>query len=558
MASQRSPRGRTCFYDPATHIWTGLPTPPLFNVNQSLGQLVLTMLRRCDPQHITQINADAGHAVTCGEMYLRTVRVAEHLQRLGYGKDTPMAALASRNGEHVAPVMFACFTLGIPINTLDPGFTVADFAHMFRITRPVLVFCESDILEVVREGAKQANLEPVFVLFETQVAGFRHVQELLEPTGTEELFLAPTLEDPASHLAVILCSSGTTGLSKGVSYTHAFCIVNLPSLWRMAPTDRLLAFSSLYWLSGFASLIIGTIAQATRIVTRDPYTPELSLEILQRHGVTIAFFSPYQSNLLVHVLRSTTVSLPKLRLLLCGGARVSRQLYHGLRQMLPPTTTIQIGYGMSESCLISLTEGNDYRDDCVGTLQARAEARIVDGETGTRFLPPGESGEIRLRVPVPFAGYYGDPVATTGTIGPDGWIATGDIGYFDEDGHLYVIDRKKDIIKYAGYQISPTELESFVKQMPEVLECCVVGVPANENDLPAALVLRSPRSAEDPTLAERIVRFVEQQVSDYKRLRGGVYFVDELPLTPSGKIVRRKCLEVVQRMRDQVASAAQG
>uniref|UniRef100_A0A182PL24 AMP-dependent synthetase/ligase domain-containing protein n=1 Tax=Anopheles epiroticus TaxID=199890 RepID=A0A182PL24_9DIPT len=550
MDSKGIRRGHSSRYDPVTHIWAGLPTPPLFNIHQSVGQLILSTLQRSDPEHVTQICADLdrGRTVSCREMYLRTVRIAEHLAQLGYGKDTPMAAMASRNGEHVAPVMFACFALGIPINPLDTAFNVADFVHMFSVTRPVLVFCESDILDVVREAAKRASINPECILFEDRVKGYKHVLDLLEPTGTEDLFVPATIEDPSSHIAAILCSSGTTGLSKGVSYSHAFCIANMPSLWHMTPSDCLLAFSSLYWLSGFASLIIGTVAQATRLITREPYTPELAVDMMQRHHVTIAFFSPYQSNLLVHEPLLTKANLPLLRLLLCGGARVSKQLYQSLRRCLPSHTSIQIGYGMSESCLISLTDDN-YRDDCVGTLQARAEARIVDAETGQHGLCPGEPGEIMLRVQIPFMGYYGNPAATAEIIGPDRWIRTGDIGYFDEDGHLYVIDRKKDIIKYAGNQISPTELEVLAKQMPGVLECCVVGLPAEGTDLPAALVIRAPGDVGDSITADKVRHYVDQQVSDSKRLRGGVYFTEEMPLTPSGKIVRRKCLEIVQNIR---------
>uniref|UniRef100_A0A182RKC9 AMP dependent ligase n=1 Tax=Anopheles funestus TaxID=62324 RepID=A0A182RKC9_ANOFN len=552
MADKQIKRGGNCHYDPLTHIWTGLSTPPLYDINQSIGQLILTKLQRCDPEHVTQISADIdqGRPVTYGEMYLRTVRIAQHLSQLGYGKDTPMAALASRNGEHVAPVMFACFALGIPINTLDVAFNVTDFAHMFGITRPVLVFCESNILSVVREAAKRAMIDPQYILFEDHINGYRHVLELLEPTSTEELFEPAVLDDPSTHLAAILCSSGTTGLPKGVSYSHSFCIANLTSLWHMEPNDCLLAFSSLYWLSGFASLIIGTIAQATRLITREPFTPQLAIDIMEQHRVTIAFFSPYQSNLLVHEPLLKAKPFPVLRLLLCGGARVSKQLYASLRSCLPSHTLIQIGYGMSESCLISLTDGYSYRDDCVGTLQARAEARIVDDETGQRGLPPGEAGEILLRVQVPFSGYYGNKTATVDMMGSDGWIRTGDIGHFDTDGHLYVIDRKKDIIKYAGNQISPTELEVLIKQIPGVLECCVVGVPDEGTDLPAALIIRTPGLIGDAVSAEQVQQYVDAEVSNYKRLRGGVYFTSEMPLTPSGKIVRRKCLEIVQNIRE--------
>uniref|UniRef100_A0AAG5DX48 AMP-dependent synthetase/ligase domain-containing protein n=1 Tax=Anopheles atroparvus TaxID=41427 RepID=A0AAG5DX48_ANOAO len=546
----------TWTYDPVTRVWSGPDTPPRFRTNQSVGQLVLSVLKQSEPAHPSQLSVDidGGRVVTCGEMYQRTVRIAQHLVRLGYGRQGTMAALASRNGEHVAPVMFACLALGMPVNTLDPAFTAADFGHMLGITRPALVFCESHILETVRDGAASVGIDPAYVLFEGHRDGFRHVDELLEPTGTEESFVAPELDDPANSLAVILCSSGTTGRPKGVCYTHRFCLVNLPSLWHMTPSDSVLAFSSLYWLSGFAALINGTLSLGTRVITRDPFEPGRTLDILQRHRVTHGFFSPYQTNLIVSEPDLEKRDLSAFRMLLCGGARVSKELYHALRRRLPSHTAILIGYGMSESSLVTLTDGYTYRDDCVGTVQARTEVKIVDlteldGAEATdaeeRPLPPGQSGEIMVRVQVPFAGYYGDAEATANTIGPDGWIRTGDIGHIDADGLLYIVDRKKDIIKYAGFQISPAELEALIRLVPGVLDCCVVGVPVEGSDLPAVLVMRAPGPVGASLEPAQVEQHVRERVADCKRLRGGVYFAPELPLTPSGKVMRRKCLELV-------------
>ncbi|XP_035781232.1 luciferin 4-monooxygenase-like [Anopheles albimanus] len=544
-------------YDPDGRIWSGPRTPRTLDVKQSLGQLVLSSLRTADPAHVTQISSD-GHGevrVTCSEMYERTVRCAQHLTELGYGPGT-MAALAASNTVHVAPVMFACFTLGITVNTLDSSFEIAEFRHMLGITRPVLVFCQRSIAEKARAGARAAGLEPRLVVFggAADELDYLRVEQLLEPTGQEHLFVPPTLEDPGSQLAVILCSSGTTGLSKGVSYTHSFCIANMPSLWAIEPTDRILAFSSLYWLSGFAVLLLGTIHRATRIITTEGFGAERALALLARHRVTMVFFPPFHLNLLLSEPHFASTDLSALRMILCGGARVSGDLYRRLRSALPATTAIRIGYGMSESSLVTLTDPDvPYRDDTVGMLQPHTDAQIIDPDSG-RAMGVNEPGEVMLRVQYPFAGYYGDPGATRATISTDGWIRTGDIGYFDDAGQLYIIDRRKDIIKYAGYQISPTELEAIIKQLPGVLECCVVGLPAaSGNELPAVAIIRSPGATTGeaaPVLTESIVaQFVQERVSDSKRLRGGVFFVETLPLTPSGKVIRRKCLEQVVALR---------
>lgn len=159
-----------------------------------------------------------------------------------------------------------------------------------------------------------------------------------------------------------------------------------------------------------------------------------------------------------------------------------------------------------------------------------------------------QEGEILVRAGLcTFMGYYGNSEATAEMLDSDGWLHTGDIGRVDEDGLLYVVDRKKDIIKYNGYQISPTELETVIQSVPGIINVCVTGVPVPGNDLPAALVVKrnDEANAEIETV---IVETVRARLGDYKQLRGGVYFVKELPMTPSGKILRRGCRDILVTM----------
>lgn len=144
--------------------------------------------------------------------------------------------------------------------------------------------------------------------------------------------------------------------------------------------------------------------------------------------------------------------------------------------------------------------------------------------------------------------YYGNPEATEEMKSEDGWLQTGDIARVDEDGLFYIVDRKKDIIKYAGYQISPTEIEMVIMKIPGVVAVCVTGIPVPGNDLPVALVVKA---LDSEVTEEKIIETVAENMVDFKHLRGGVYFVNAFPMTPSGKILRRTCRDIAVELYNE-------
>ncbi|KAL1396571.1 hypothetical protein pipiens_010441 [Culex pipiens pipiens] len=542
----RSPRNVAAFYDPTTRIWRGARTSPVFNPNQSLGELVLNRLAQT-PTAIAQVSADSGAEVSCGELRLRTIRIAQALTGLGYSRDrADIIAMAVRNGEHVAPALFACFALGIPVNTLDATFKRDDLGHMLGTVRPTLVFCDQETIGEMSAAMEIAGIRASVVVFGKRVEGFMHVEDLLVPTGVEEEFVPVHFEDASTELAIILCSSGTTGRSKGVSLSHSASIVSVTGLNNCYPNDVILCFSSLYWYSGFAFLLLGTIFGAKRIITREPYSPDLALDFINQYRVTITFFSPATTYQLLKHPQLHQSTLASLRVSICGGASISGDLKQLFERTVPHGEMCAL-YGLSEAAgAVTSSENSTYKQGSSGFVKPNYELKIVD-DAG-RPLDIDQEGEILVRAGLcTFMGYYGNSEATAEMLDPDGWLHTGDIGRVDEDGLLYIVDRKKDIIKYNGYQISPTELETIIQSVPGVINVCVTGVPVPGNDLPAALVVKrnDEANAEIETV---IVETVRARLGDYKQLRGGVYFVAELPMTPSGKILRRGCRDILVAM----------
>jgi len=173
------------------------------------------------------------------------------------------------------------------------------------------------------------------------------------------------------------------------------------------------------------------------------------------------------------------------------------------------------------------------------------EQKIVDIETGEHELPPGEDGEIIIHGPQVMRGYWKAPEETANAL-RNGWLYTGDIGHVDADGYTYIVDRKKEMIKYKGFGVAPAELEALLMEHPAVLDSAVIGVPDDEaGEVPKGFVVLRPGQS---ATAEALIAFVNGKLAGYKKLHY-VEFIDAIPKVPSGKILRRELKERERALR---------
>lgn len=257
--------------------------------------------------------------------------------------------------------------------------------------------------------------------------------------------------------------------------------------------DTVLAFSSIYWLTGVIALILGTLNGATRLITKEQFSPALQLRLIKEYKVTYMMNATHQ---IVLILKSDLIrdaDLSSLRQQYVGGSKLPFTVAAELNKYIP-NTRIQVTYGMSEvSGPISLGFPIISRKDSVGKLLNGSIVKIVD-QQGNR-CDVNVDGEICIKWNYKFLGYYNNNKATEELYDHEGFIMSGDIGHFDEDGYLYVVDRKKDLMKYFNFHISPTAIEEFLIEIPDTKSVCVVGIPDEmANDLPAALVIKQNRS----------------------------------------------------------------
>ena len=351
----------------------------------------------------------------------------------------------------------------------------------------------------------------------------------------------PPLEDQVpvdlDDVVVLPYSSGTTGLSKGVMLTHRNLVANIEQSLAAIPLNEEAAFVAVlpfFHIYGMQVLMnLGLRAGAT-IVTMPRFDLEQFLRLHQEHGLTRAFVAPPMVVALAKHPLVDQFDLSALEWILSGAAPLSGELAIECGQRLG--CEVVQGYGMTELSPVShATPPGQFKPGSAGVTVPNTEVNIVDPATQAS-LGLDQDGEVWIRGPQVMKGYLNNESATKSTIDDDGWLHTGDIGHMDADGHLFVVDRLKELIKYKGFQVPPAELEALLLTHPQIADAAVIGLPDDEaGEIPAAYVVLKP--GQDPTAAD-IQRFVADQVASYKQVRK-LTFVEEIPKSPSGKILRR-------------------
>jgi acyl-CoA synthetase (AMP-forming)/AMP-acid ligase II len=486
------------------------------------------------------IDGATGRRITYGELAESVRRVAAGLAALGFQKGDVLA-IYSPNCPDYAVAFHAVASLGGINTTINPVYTAEEVAHQLKDAGAKYLLTIPQLMERAQEAAGEAGVRELFVFGEAE--GATPFAALLEADGpVPEVFI-----DPQQDLVALPYSSGTTGLPKGVMLTHRNLVANLCQLQlfeTVSQDDTLLCVLPMFHIYGMVVIMnLGLHAGAT-IVTMPRFELEPFLELAEEHGVTLAHLVP---PIVLALTKSPVVErydLSKLKTVFSGAAPLGEELTRACQERL--SCRIIQGYGMTETspCThITPFELTNLKPGSVGICVPNTECKLVSPEDGAPQGLKGR-GEVWIRGPQVMKGYLNRPEATAQTIDEEGWLHTGDIAYADEDGHFYIVDRLKELIKYKGFQVAPAELEAVLVTHPSVADAAVIPSPDEEaGEVPKAyVVLRAEANAEE------IMEFVAERVAPYKKLRF-VEFVEQIPKSPSGKILRRVLKE---RERERV------
>jgi len=392
---------------------------------------------------------------------------------------------------------------------------------------------------------------PIVAAIRAQAPGVKHVLVLGDEAPTDALswydlvdgFPAERPPDIAidfeEDLIALPYSSGTTGLPKGVMLSHQNLVSNhlqFASAGRVTEHDVMLIFLPFYHIYGTMLIGAGVASGALQIIM-ERFDLPTALALMERHRVTLFYAVPPVVLALTNYADLRKHDFSSVRYIMSGAAPLPPEVGRRMQEL----TDVQVlqGYGLTEASPLTHLSPVDnpelVRLESVGLAVANQEEKVVDLDDEATVLGADAVGELVIRGPHVMKGYWKAPQETTRAL-RNGWLHTGDIARRDPDGYVYLVDRKKEMIKYKGFGVAPAELEAVLHEHAAVADCAVVGKRDPEaGEIPRAFVVRR---AGTHVTENDLIRFVEERVAGYKKIRV-VEFVEEIPKNPSGKILRR-------------------
>ena len=474
------------------------------------------------------VDGVSGQALSYAGLESAIRSLAGGLVASGFEKGDVLALMAP-NAPEYAVVFHAAAMAGGAVTTINPSYTETELHHQLRDSDAQILVTIPSLVAAASRGCAGTQVAELYALGEAE--GAKPLAGLYGPPLAEHVPVGP------DDVVALPYSSGTTGLCKGVMLTQRNMVANIAQMLatlQIRPDERLVAVLPFFHIYGMQVMMNCGLSAGATVVTLPRFDLEQFLRVHQDYRLTRSFAAPPIVLALAKQPLVDEFDLSMLTQIVCAAAPLKADLAEECAKRLD--CEVVQAYGMTELSPAShVTPPGWFRPGSVGVTVPNTQTRIVDPLTGAD-VGIGEEGEIWVSGPQVMKGYLNNPQATAAMIDSDGWLRTGDLGHVDADGHLYVVDRLKELIKYKGFQVPPAELEAVLLRHPDVTDAAVVGLPDEEaGEIPVGYVTLRPGASASP---EEIRQFVAGQVASYKQLRR-LEVIEAIPKSASGKILRR-------------------
>lgn len=518
--------------------------------NVFLHDAILASCRRY-AQKTALVDSSCGKRLTYAEYGEHVEALARGLIAAGIGPGEVVAIFLPNSWEFCAAYHAATLAGAVP-TLLNPSYREREVRHQLNNSGAVMLITDGPNIKGV-DFAGLPNLRRIYCTRE-RGTGSDPFSDLLKPVSAA---LPPPERDSVSTLAALPYSSGTTGLPKGVILSHLNLVANIyqllgPNAVTLTDADNILCFLPLYHIYGLNVMLNPALIVGATLVLMPRFNVPQLASLLVEESISMMPLVPPAMNALCQAAEAGQFPKNhKARWVKSGAAPLAPDLPRRFTSLTG--ILVRQGYGMTEASPVThvgFLEPELYCPDSIGQPVAQTDCRVIDVEhvysAGNGLeVPAGQAGELVMRGPQFMKGYWNEPDATAAAL-RDGWYWSGDVVTCDSEGFYRVVDRRKEMIKYKGFPVAPAEIEAVLLEHPAVRECGVVGRPDSAaGEIPVAFVALRAGFTAGKKIEGELCAFVADRLTNYKQPRE-VHFVDAVPKTASGKILRRELRQLIR------------